>query len=229
MVAEGIGNIIEVFKAMPAGKRISFLIVFAIVVGGFIALLAYTNRPTYVALFSGMDSTEASKVVEKLKKFGIKYTVSDGGSTVKVPDDMVYQLRLDFAAEGIVPRLGNVGFEIFEDMPFETPELVKKLRYQQALQGELERTIKKLYPLDQVRVHIVSAVESTSTQEGKPVTVSAAVKCHPGRDLNTTQLQKIFNIVSGAVVGLKPENISIVDVENGILTKGNDLTIPRKK
>jgi hypothetical protein len=36
-MAEGMGNIIEVFKAIPTGKKISFLITFGIVIGGFIA------------------------------------------------------------------------------------------------------------------------------------------------------------------------------------------------
>lgn len=217
-MTKGIGNIIGVFKAMPAGKRISFLITFVIVIGGFIALLAYTNRPAYVTLFSGMDSSEASKVVERLKELGAKYTFS-----VKVPDDMVHQLSLDMAKEGILPRGGNVEFEIFDI----TPELEQE--YQKALQSELERTIKESYTIDQVWVHIVSAVKSTSAHEGKPVAASVALKRHPGSELNAVQLQKIVNFVSASVKGLKSENVAIVDMEKGTLTKGNDLTTPKNK
>ena len=221
-MAEGVGNLIEVFKAIPAGKRISFLITFAIVVGGFIALLTYTNRPDFQELFRDLDPAEASKITEKLKENRIKYQLKDGGSTIEVPDDMVLQLRLDMASEGIMPKGGTVGFEIFDDMSFGTTEFELKLRYQQALQGELARTIMAFDSIDQARVHIVTAGDSLFAEEEKPATASVVVRLHPGSRLSPRQLQGIINLVSGSVEGLRPENVSIVDMEGGILTKGSD-------
>ncbi len=221
-MAEGVGNFIEVLKAIPAGKRISFFITFTIVVGGFIALLTYTNRPDYQELFRDLDPAEASKITEKLKENRVKYQLKNGGTTIEVPDDMVLQLRLDMASEGIVPRGGTVGFEIFDDMSFGTTEFEMKLRYQQALQGELARTILAFDSIDQARVHIVTAGDSLFAEEEKPATASVVVRLRPGRELNPRQLQGIINLVSGSVEGLKPENVSIVDMEGGILTKGND-------
>ena len=222
-MAEGIGNILEVFKAIPAGKRISFLITFAIVAGGFIALFTYTNRPDYTVLFSDLNSVDASRISEKLKEYNIKYQFKDGGGTILVPDDMVHELRLGMAAEGILPAGGNVGFEIFDNMTFETTEYELKLRYKQALQGELARTIKGLDTIDNARVHIVQAGDSLFAEDEKPATATVVVKLHPGSRLNTRQLHGIVKIVSCAVEGLKPENVSIVDMENGILfSKGSD-------
>ncbi len=221
-MAEGVGNIIEVFKAIPAGKRISFLITFVIVVGGFIALFTYTNRPNYTVLFSDLDSVEASKITEKLKENRVKYQFKDGEGTILVPDDMVHQLRLDMAAEGILPKGGNVGFEIFDNMSFGTTEFELKLRYQQALQGELARTIREFDTIDNARVHIVTAGDSIFAEEEKPATASVVLRLHPGRKLTPRQLQGIINLVSGSVEGLRPENVSVVDMEGGILTKGND-------
>jgi flagellar M-ring protein FliF len=221
-MAEGFGNIIEVFKAIPAGKRLSFLITFAIVLGGFIALFTYTNRPNYTVLFSDLSSVEASKITEKLKENRVKYQFKDGEGTILVPDDMVHQLRLDMAAEGILPKGGNVGFEIFDDMSFGTTEFELKLRYQQALQGELARTIREFDTIDNARVHIVTAGDSLFAEDEKPATASVVVRLHQGRKLTPRQLQGIINLVSGSVKGLKPENVSIVDMEGGILTKGND-------
>lgn len=221
-MAEGVGNIIEVFKAIPAGKRISFLITFAIVVGGFIALFTFTNRPSYTMLFSDLDTVEASKITEKLKEKRVKYQFKDGEGTILVPDDMVHQLRMDMAIEGLMPKGGSVGFEIFDDMGFGTTEFVQKLRYQQGLQGELQRTIRELDTIDNARVHIVQAGDSIFAEEEKPATASVVVRLRPGRKLNPKQLQGIINILSGSVEGLKPENVSIVDMEGGILTKGTD-------
>jgi flagellar M-ring protein FliF len=221
-MAEGMGNIIEVFKAIPAGKRISFLITFSIVIGGFIALLAYTNRPDYQVLFSDLEPADASKIAEKLKENRVQYQLKDGGKTIMVPDDKVHQLRLDMAAEGILPSGGSVGFEIFDNMSFGTTEFQQKVKYQQALQGELERTIEAFDVIDKARVHIVTVGDSLFAEEEEPATASVVVRLKPGRELDQRQLQGIINLVSGFVKGLKPENVSIVDMQGGLLTKGHD-------
>lgn len=220
-MAEGMGNIIEVFKAIPTGKKISFLITFGIVIGGFIALLAYTNRPDYQVLYSDLDPADAAKITEKLKESRVQYQLKDGGKTVMVPDDKVHQLRLDMASEGII-KGGSVGFEIFDNMSFGTTEFQQKVKYQQALQGELERTIEAFDAIDKARVHIVTADDSLFAEEEQPATASVVVRLKPGRQLDQRQLQGIINLVSGFVKGLKPENVSIVDMQGGILTKGHD-------
>ncbi|NLA76087.1 MAG: flagellar M-ring protein FliF [Deltaproteobacteria bacterium] len=221
-MAEGMGNIIEVFKAIPAGKKISFLITFGIVIGGFIALLTYTNRPDYQVLFSDLDPSDASKITEKLKDARVPYQLKDGGKTVMVPDANVHQLRLDMASEGVLPKGGSVGFEIFDKLSFGTTEFELKLRYQQALQGELARTIESFDPIDKARVHIVTTGDSLFAEEEEPATASVVVRLARGRQLDQRHLLGIINLVSGSVKGLKPENVSIVDMEGGILTKGND-------
>lgn len=139
-----------------------------------------------------------------------------------MPDDMVHQLRLDMAAEGILPKGGSVGFEIFDNMSFGTTEFELKLRYQQALQGELARTIKGFDTVDNARVHIVAAGDSLFAEEEKPATASVVLRLHPGSTLTQRQLQGIINLVSGSVEGLRPEKVSVVDMEGGILTKGDD-------
>lgn len=221
-MAEGMGNIIEVFKAIPAGKKISFLITFSIVIGGFIALMAYTNRPDYQVLFSDLDPTDASKIAQKLNEKGVKIQLKDGEKTIMVPADMVHQLRLDMATEGVLPKGGSVGFEIFDNMSFGTTEFQQKIKYQQALQGELERTIEAFDVIDKARVHIVTAGDSLFAEEEEPATASVVVRLKPGRELDQRQLQGIINLVSGFVKGLKPENVSIVDMQGGLLTKGHD-------
>jgi flagellar M-ring protein FliF len=141
-----------------------------------------------------------------------------------VPDDKVHQLRLDMASEGITPKGGSVGFEIFDNMSFGTTEFQQKVKYQQALQGELERTIEAFDAIDKARVHIVTSDDSLFAEDAQPATASVVVRLKPGMQLDQRQLQGIINLVSGFVKGLKPENVSIVDMQGGILTKGHDKT-----
>jgi flagellar M-ring protein FliF len=221
-MAEGMVNIIEVFKAIPAGKRISFLITFSIVIGGFIALLAYTNSPDYQVLFCDLAPADAAKITEKLTEKQVKYQLKDGGKTIMVPDDSVHQLRLDMATEGVQPTGGSVGFEIFDNMSFGTTDLQQKIKYQQAIQGELERTIEEFDAIDKAMIHIVTADDSLIAEQKNPVTASIVVRLNSGRQLDQRHLQLIINLVSGSVKSLKPENVSIVDMDGEILTKGHD-------
>jgi len=220
-MAEDAGNIIEVFKTIPTGKKISFFITFSIVIGGFVALLMYTNRPDYQVLFSNLDTSDAAKISDKLRENRTPFQIKDGGKAILVPIEMVYQLRLDLASEGI-PRGSSVGFEIFDNMSFGTTEFVQKLRFQQALQGELARTIMEFDSITQARVHIVTTGDSLFADEEKPASASIVIRMNQGRKLNQRHLQGIINLVAAAVEGLKPENVSIVDMEGGMLTNGYD-------
>lgn len=220
-MAGSVESIVDLFKNLPTGKLISLAVTIIMVVGGFVAILIWANRPEYQVLFSNLDTRDAAKITEKLQENRTPFQLKDGGRAVLVPNDMVYQLRLELASEGI-PRGSSVGFEILDDISFGTTEFVQKLRYQQALQGELARTIMQFDAIDQARVHIVPAGDSLFAEPEKPATASIVIRSYPGRSLNQQQLQGIINLVACAVEGLKPENVSIVDMEGGMLSKGYD-------
>lgn len=214
-------NVIQVLKAIPPGKKISFMVTLCVVLGGFVALILWTNKPDYQILFANLDAGDAARITERLKEKRIPYQLEGGGSAILVPDEMVYQLRLDLAGEGI-PRGQNVGFEIFDKLSFGTTEFVQRLKYQQALQGELARTIMEFDTIDKARVHIVTSEDSLFARPEKPATASVVIRTFPGRTLEHKQLQGIINLVACAVEGLKPENVTVVDMVGGMLSKGND-------
>jgi flagellar M-ring protein FliF len=211
----------QVLKAIPVGKRISLAITTIVVVGGFVALIFWVNRPDYQVLFANLDTADAARITQKLNEKKTPYQLKEGGSAILVPNDMVYQLRLELAGDGI-PRGQHVGFEIFNEIPFGTTEFVQKLKYKQALQGELARTIMGFDAIAQARVHLVTGGESLFVEAEKPATASVVVRLHPGRVLDRRQLQGIINLVARAVEGLKPDNVTVVDMAGGLLSKGSE-------
>jgi flagellar M-ring protein FliF len=211
----------QVLRAIPTGKKVTFAITIAMVVGGFIALIYWVNRPDYQVLFANLDTADAARITQKLNEKKVLYQLKEGGSAILVPNDMVYQLRLELAGDGI-PRGQNVGFEIFNEIPFGTTEFVQKLKYKQALQGELARTIMGFDSVAQARVHLVTGGESLFVEPEKPATASVVVRLHPGRALDRRQLQGIINLVARAVEGLKPDNVTVVDMAGGLLSKGSE-------
>lgn len=216
-----IQQFIRIFGAIPLAKKLTFAVIIMGVIGGFIALMFWTNRPDYQVLFSNLDRTDASRIMEKLKEKRILFQLKEGGQTILVPDENVYELRLEMASEGL-PQGHNVGFEIFDKMSFGTTEFVQRLKYQQALQGELARTIMDFEAVSQARVHLVAANDSLFVEPENHSTASVVLRLHPGRVLDRRQLQGIINLVACAVEGLKPENVTVVDMEGGLLSKGSE-------
>jgi len=217
-MAENVKNIIEIFNSIPLGKKISFAISFCVLMGGFIGIYLWTNKTDYQVLFSNLETTDAAKITAKLTEEKTPYQLKDSGRAILVPSEKVYQLRLDLASDGL-PKGDNVGFEVFDNMSFGTSEFVQKLKYQQALQGELARTIMQFDSIAQARVHIVQSGDSLFAEQEKQATASVVIRLNQGKTLDQKQLQGIINLVACAVEGLKPANVSVVDMAGGILTK----------
>ncbi len=211
----------DVLRNMPPARRISLAATLLLMIGAFVALLVWTNRPDYQVLFSNLSTSDAAKITEKLKEQRIPFQLKEGGSAVLVPEETVYQLRLDLAGEGL-PQGSNVGFEVFDSISFGTTDFVQKLKYQQALQGELARTINQFDTVSQARVHIVTAGDNLFAEPEKPATASVVLRLIPGSTLDRQELQGMVNLVACAVEGLKPENVTVVDMAGGLLSKGED-------
>jgi flagellar M-ring protein FliF len=212
---------VQILKELPTSKKISFAITITMAVGGFVALFLWANRPDYQVLFTNLETADAGRITGELKERAIPFKLKEGGSAILVPDKEVYQLRLELASEGI-PRGQNVGFEVFDEIPFGTTEFVQRMKYQQALQGELARTIMQFDSVDRARVHIVTSGDSLFAEPERPATASVVLRPHPGRTLDRRQLQGIIHLVACGVEGLKPENVTVVDMEGGLLSRGHE-------
>lgn len=182
-------------------------------------LVIIASRPNFVPLYVNLDPQDAAAITEYLKEKKIPYKLSDEGSTVLVPASQKYQLRLDLANEGL-PKGGSIGFEYFNQTHFGETESERKIRYLVALQGELERTIRKLEAVEDVRIHIVIPEPSLFIEKEKDATASVLLKLKPGHTLNDQQVLGITRLVASGVEGLKPENVTVVDTFGNVLSEG---------
>jgi flagellar M-ring protein FliF len=169
-------------------------------------------------LYSDLQPADSAAVLERLKGLKIKYDVRDGGNTIAItPPEMVSELRISLAAEGI-PKSGTAGFELLDGTNFGMTAFKEVVNYQRALQGELERTITSLDAVTSARVHIVQPEKSVFAKRGNMATASVMLKLRPGAELEAKQIKGIANLISGSVEGLAVENVSIIDVYGNLLT-----------
>jgi flagellar M-ring protein FliF len=211
-------QLISVFNAMPTSKKISMVLVLSLVVGGFAVMFLWANQVNYSTLYSDLSPEDAGEIVSKLKEQRIPYKLTAGGTTLMVPADQVYELRLSLANNGL-PAGGNVGFEIFDANNFSTTEFVQKLNYQRALQGELERTISDFREIDRARVLLVIPEESLFVEDSKSPSASVSLKLKS--TLSSDKVSGIVHVVASAVEGLSPDQVTVVETGGKVLFKGS--------
>jgi flagellar M-ring protein FliF len=184
-----------------------------------LGLVSLVNRPSMGTLFSNLNPQDASKIVEKLKEKGIPYTLEDGGKTVLVPKQQIYDMRLALAGEGL-PQSSVIGYEIFDRTNLGVSDFVQKVNYRRALEGELARTILQLDEVEGARVHIVVPEKALFKEDEKPATASVVLKLHSGKPLKRETIQGISHLVASSIEGMEASNVTIVD-SRGLLLSDN--------
>ncbi len=183
---------------------------------GLVAVKVF-SKEEYAVLYTHLNPDDAGNILAILQEEHIPYKVEGDGSIILVPKDKVYEIRLKLAAKGI-PSSKTVGFEIFEEPKMGITNFQENINYLRALEGELERTIREIDAVQDAKVNIALPKESIFVRETDEPKASVVVKLWPGRDLTKEQVKAIVFLVSHAVPGLKPENVTVVDNKGRVLT-----------
>jgi len=182
-------------------------------------LYSWSSSTSFVTLYSQLDPSDSSQIVDQLRSRGVEYRLEQGGSTVRVSESQLDELRIDFASQGL-PEGGHVGFEIFEGNAFTATDFVQRLNFQRGLQGELARTIETFPAVNGARVHIVLPERTLFRQDDEPATASVVLDMRPGRALSADEVAGIAHLVAGAVSGLEKNNVTILDSNGSLLFDG---------
>ncbi len=210
-------KIITMFKEMSLQRRIALGLVTVIVIAMFTTLFIWNNKTPFKVAYSGLSPEDASAVVVRLKESNIPYRLTGDGTTVLVPEELVYDVRLDMAGAGI-PKGSGVGFEIFDKTEFGTTEFVQKINKTRAIQGELARTIMAFDEVKNARVMIVLPKDSVFIEETKKP--SASILLELVNDLDKEKVTSIAHLVASSIQDLTPKLVTIVDTAGRILFEG---------
>lgn len=202
-------------RGMDPGRRNRLLATALLVVGCFAGLMWYAARPDWRTLYAGLDPDDARQIAQELTTSGIPFDVSPDGSALRVPAQDLDKARLATTAKG-APKSGRMGFELFDKPNWMGSEFDEKVNYQRALEGELERTIGTLAEVQSARVHLVLPHDSLFEADQRDAKASVVLRLRH-RTLPEDEAEGIENLVAGAVDGLRPENVVLVDAEGGAL------------
>jgi flagellar M-ring protein FliF len=204
------------FSGLSLGKKIVLMTLILGSISGFVFLMNWSGKSEFEPLYAQLDPEDASAILSKLREQKIEYRIASNGSTLLIPQEHIYETRMQLASEGL-PRGSGIGFEIFDDTKLGMTAFAQNVNYQRALQGELARTINRISEIESSRVHIVMTEKSLFVEEEEPATASIVLKLRPGKWLNQSQINGIVHLVSSSVARLSPENVTVVDNKGKLL------------
>jgi flagellar M-ring protein FliF len=205
------------WKEAPKSQKLIIIMVAVSVIMAII-LLAVINAPKYVLLLTTKTEEDAGPILQQLESLGIPYKV-EAGNKILIPSNYnVYEVRMRLASAGVLAGTSR-GFEILDQNNLGATSFDKQVRYQIALQGELERTISTIQGVDSARV-VLTLPKYTYYVRGEmsEPRASVMVVMKPGQSLTKEQVKGIVSLIQGAVEGIKSENIRVID------QTGRDLT-----
>ena len=211
---------LEWLNRLRANPKIPLIVAGSAAVAIIVAMVLWAKAPDYRTLFSNLSDQDGGAIVTQLTQMNIPYRFSEGSGAIEVPADKVHELRLRLAQQGL-PKGGAVGFELLDQEKFGISQFSEQVNYQRALEGELARTIETLGPVKRARVHLAMPKPSLFVREQKSPSASVTVNLEPGRALDEGQITAVVHLVSSAVAGLPPGNVTLVDQAGHLLTQSN--------
>ncbi len=203
---------------IPQKKRQLLVVLSLIGLSATILLVTWAFRPQYRVLFNNLSFKDSGDVVAVLDEENIKYKLKAEGKRILVPAEDIYRIRLNLATKEL-PNDASTGWELFDQTNLGVTDFVQKLNYHRGLEGELGRTILQLDPVEAVRVHLTMPEESLFRENQKLAMASVTLRLNQKNKLSPAQVEGITYLVSSAVEGLEPTNVTIIDSRGVVLSE----------
>ena len=211
--------LINLWSGLNATQRVVVTAFAALAVALMLFVGMAASKPRMAVLFSGLAQEDAGAIVQKLEDQKVQYKLSADGTTIQVPESKVDDMRLQLATQGL-PQGGNVGFELFDKNNFGMTEFTEKVTYQRAITGTLTRTLCHLAPVMDAKVLLTMPDQKIYSSEQEPAKASVVLKLRRGMPLSDEQIGGVVHLVSSAVEGLIPGNVTVLDTDGNVLSEG---------
>jgi len=198
----------------------------AVVIVGSLALLLaaflvfrWVSTPAYAPLYTGLQGSDASAVIDELNKEGVQYKLADGGSTIEVPQNAVYSTRITMAGAGLPANSGGqAGYSILDGESMTSSTFQEQTDFKRAMEGELDNTLEAMNGVQTAVVHLAIPQQQVFSDQQQPTTASVLLALDPGTTLTDEQVQAIVHLVSSSIDGLDTKNVTVTDSQGNLLT-----------
>ncbi|MCG8566504.1 MAG: flagellar M-ring protein FliF, partial [Desulfobacterales bacterium] len=96
-----IERIITTLKELSLTRKVLLGLFVLVLVAGFTTMFIWANKTQFRAAYTGLTKQDAAQIVGVLKENNTPYRLAGDGTTILVPDEVVYDVRLTMAKQGI--------------------------------------------------------------------------------------------------------------------------------
>ena len=202
---------------LPITHQISLMLALALSVAIGVAVVLWSQEPTYSRLFAEVPEKDMTEILDFLNSQSVPYKVEAQTGTILVLADQVNDVKLKLAAKGL-PKDNSFGYELLDkDQPLGASKNVEAVRFQRVLEGEIARTIMTIQSVKAARVLLAIPVQSVFVRDRKKPSASVMVNLYKGRSLDKGQVDSIVHLVASSVPQLEAEQVTVVDQTGRLL------------
>jgi flagellar M-ring protein FliF len=217
---------------MTVIKQVGLMLGLAFSVAIGVAVVLWSQAPTYDLLFSSLGEQDAAEILETLDKLDVPYKVDERSGAVMVAAGKVRDIKLKLAAEGL-PRSDSLGYELLDkEASFTTSKSVETMRFQRALEGEIARTVMTIQNVKSARVLLALPKQSVFVRKQKKPSASVILNLYRGRALEKGQINAIVHLVASSVPLMEAAQVTVVDQKGRLLSSkdtGSNLALTNKQ
>jgi flagellar M-ring protein FliF len=204
------GMVRDLVRQPTVKKALPFIVILMVVAAFGLASMSM-KTPSYRALTMMLPETDKQLAIETLKAGNFDPQVDNNTGQIMVPGDKYQEARMLLASKGL-PRAEAQGMETLKDMPaMTTSQFMEQVRYNNAMEQELAKTISQIAGIRSARVHLAAPKQSVFVRDRVPTKASVIITRSPGKQVSSANVQAIISLVASSVPYLAPENVSVVD------------------
>jgi flagellar M-ring protein FliF len=195
----------------PTVRKVLPIVVILMVVAAFGLASMSMKTPQMRALTMMLPEADKQLAIETLKTANFSPEIDNNTGQIMVPADKYQEARMLLSSKGL-PRTEVQGMDTLKDMPaMTTSQFMEQVRYNNAMEQELAKTISQIAGIRNARVHLAAPKQSVFVRDRVPTKASVIITRAPGKEVSSANVQAIISLVASSVPYLAPENVSVVD------------------
>jgi len=209
-LSDPMGMVRDLVRQPTVKKALPFIVILMVVAAFGLASMSM-KTPSYRPLTMMLPEADKQLAIETLKAGNFDPQVDNNTGQIMVPGDKYQEARMLLASKGL-PRAEAQGIETLKDMPaMTTSQFMEQVRYNNAMEQELAKTISQIAGIRSARVHLAAPKQSVFVRDRVPTKASVIITRAPGKQVSSANVQAIISLVASSVPYLAPENVSVVD------------------
>jgi len=183
----------------PSVRKVLPIVVILMVVAAFGLASMSMKTPPMRALTMMLPEADKQLAIETLKTANFSPEIDNNTGQIMVPADKYQEARMLLASKGL-PRAEAQGMETLKDMPaMTTSQFMEQVRYNNAMEQELAKTISQIAGIRNARVHLAAPKQSVFVRDRVPTKASVIITRAPGKQVSSANVQAIIALVASSV------------------------------